>query len=172
MVFIKRIKHFSNSFTTIVVTVVSMLMSINTSSGATTTSTFQVTATVASSCTVSATNLAFGSYTLAQLDQSSTITATCTNGTSYTIGLDAGTFSGANTSTRRMSGPSPTGLSYSLYSDSGRTTNWGNATGSWVSGTGTGIAQVLNVYGRIPAGQTASIGNYTDTVTVTMTFNN
>jgi len=166
----KRAKHLSNCFISLVVTMVSALVPINTSSGATTTSTFQVTATVASSCTVTATSLAFGNYTLAQLDGTSTITATCTNGTTYTIGLDAGTFSGATTSTRRMTGPSAAGLSYSLFSDSGRTTNWGNATGSWVSGTGTGAAQVLTVYGRIPANQTALIGSYTDTVTVTVTF--
>jgi len=116
---------------------------------------------------VTATSLAFGNYTLAQLDNSSTITATCTNGTTYTIGLDAGNFSRATTTTRRMTGPSAARLSYSLFSDSGRTTNWGNATGSWVSGTGTGAAQVLTVYGRIPANQTALIGSYTDTVTVT-----
>lgn len=170
MIFMKRAKHLSNCFISLVVTMVSALVPINTSSGATSTSTFQVTATVASSCTVTATSLAFGNYTLAQLDGTSTITATCTNGTTYTIGLDAGTFSGATTSTRRMTGPSATGLSYSLFSDSGRTTNWGNATGSWVSGTGTGAAQVLTVYGRIPANQTALIGSYTDTVTVTVTF--
>jgi len=170
MTFTKRIKYFCNYFVTAVVTIISALMPINTSSGATSTATFQVTATVASSCTVAATNLAFGNYTLAQLDGSSTITATCTNGTTYSIGLDAGTFSGATTSTRRMTGPSASGLSYSLYSDSGRTTNWGNVTGSWVSGTGTGAAQTLSVYGRIPASQTASIGNYADTVTVTITF--
>lgn len=170
MIFMKRAKHLSNCFISLVVTMVSALVPINTSSGATSTSTFQVTATVASSCTVTATSLAFGNYTLAQLDGTSTITATCTNGTTYTIGLDAGTFSGATTSNRRMTGPSAAGLSYSLFSDSGRTTNWGNATGSWVSGTGTGAAQVLTVYGRIPANQTALIGSYTDTVTVTVAF--
>jgi spore coat protein U-like protein len=170
MVFIKRVKHLSNYFITVLVTVVSALMPINTSLGGTATSTFQVTATVASSCTVAATTLAFGNYTLAQLDGSSTITATCTNGTTYTIGLDAGTFAGATTSTRRMTGPSASGLSYSLFSDSGRTTNWGNATGSWVSGTGNGAAQVLSVFGRIPASQTAQIGSYADTITVTVTF--
>ena len=170
MIFVKRAKHLSNCFISIIVAMGSALIPINTSSGATSTSTFQVTATVASSCTVTATSLAFGNYTLAQLDGTSTITATCTNGTTYTIGLDAGTFSGATTSTRRMTGPSAAGLSYSLFSDSGRTTNWGNATGSWVSGTGTGAAQVLTVYGRIPANQTALIGSYTDTVTVTVTF--
>jgi spore coat protein U-like protein len=170
MIFVKRAKHLSNCFISIIVAMGSALIPINTSSGATTTSTFQVTATVASSCTVTATSLAFGNYTLAQLDGSSTITATCTNGTTYTIGLDAGSFAGATTSTRRMTGPSAAGLSYSLFSDSGRTTNWGNVAGSWVSGTGTGAAQVLTVFGRIPANQTALIGNYTDTVTVTVTF--
>jgi len=170
MIFMKRAKHLSNCFISIIVAMGSALIPINTSSGATTTSTFQVTATVASSCTVTATSLAFGNYTLAQLDGSSTITATCTNGTTYTIGLDAGSFAGATTSTRRMTGPSAAGLSYSLFSDSGRTTNWGNVAGSWVSGTGTGAAQVLTVFGRIPANQTALIGNYTDTVTVTVTF--
>jgi len=170
MIFVKRAKHLSNCFISIIVAMGSALIPINTSSGATTTSTFQVTATVASSCTVTATSLAFGNYTLAQLDGSSTITATCTNGTTYTIGLDAGSFAGATTSTRRMTGPSASGLSYSLFSDSGRTTNWGNVAGSWVSGTGTGAAQVLTVFGRIPANQTALIGSYTDTVTVTVTF--
>jgi spore coat protein U-like protein len=170
MIFMKRAKHLSNCLISIVFTMVSALVPINTSSGATSTSTFQVTATVASSCTVTATSLAFGNYTLAQLDGTSTITATCTNGTTYTIGLDVGTFSGATTSTRKMTGPSAAGLSYSLFSDSGRTTNWGNATGSWVSGTGTGAAQVLTVYGRIPANQTALIGSYTVIVTVTVTY--
>jgi hypothetical protein len=42
MVFTKRVKHLSNYFITVLVTVVSALMPINTSSGATSTSTFQV----------------------------------------------------------------------------------------------------------------------------------
>jgi len=137
--------------------IVDALVPINISLGATSAGNFQVSATVASSCTVAASTVAFGNYILAQLDGTSTITATCTNGTTYTIGLSAGTFSGATTTTRRMTGPSASGLSYFLYSDSGRTTNWGNATGSWVSGTGTGAAQNLTGYGRIPASQSALI---------------
>ena len=150
--------------------IVGALAPVNISSGATSTGNFQVSATVASSCTVAANTVAFGNYTLAQLDGTSTITATCTNGTTYTIGLSAGTFSGATTTTRKMTVPSASGLSYSLYSDSGRTANWGNVAGSWVSGTGTGAAQSLTVYGRIPAAQSALIGSYSDTVTVTITF--
>ena len=104
------------------------------------------------------------------LGATSTITATCTNGTTYTVGLNAGTFAGATTTTRRMSGPSSNSLNYFLYSNSTRTTNWGNTSGTWVSATGTGVAQVMTVYGRIPANQSALIGNYSDTVTVTITF--
>ena len=45
-------------------------------------------------------------------------------------------------------------LGYGLYSDATWTTNWGNtAATNWVSGTGTGAAQALTVYGQIPAGQ-------------------
>lgn len=136
----------------------------------TATGTFTVSATVAASCTVTANNLAFGSYTLAQIDATSTVTVTCTNGTTYSIGLGPGSFTGATVSTRRMSGPSATGLSYFLYSDTGRTAVWGNTAGSMVTGTGSGAAQTLTVYGRIPADQAAQIGTYSDTITVTVGF--
>lgn len=164
------IKKFFKYCFTLCFFLVSGVSSLNISLGATSTGSVQVTATVASSCSVTATTLAFGNYTLAQLDATSTITATCTNGTTYTVGLNAGTFAGATTTTRRMSGPSSNSLNYFLYSDSTRTTNWGNTSGTWVSATGTGVAQVMTVYGRIPANQTALIGNYSDTVTVTITF--
>ena len=46
---------------------------------ATATTTFAVTATVQATCQISATSLAFGTYTGTQIDTTSTITATCTN---------------------------------------------------------------------------------------------
>jgi spore coat protein U-like protein len=63
-------------------------------------------------------------------------------------------------------------LNYSLFSNAGRTTNWGNNIGTdTVAGTGTGALQTLTVYGRIPASQTtAPVGSYSDTITVTVTF--
>src|SRR5512139_2308863 len=54
----------------------------------TATTTFNVTANVTSSCTVSATDLLFGAYTAtaaSPLDQTSTISVTCTNGENYGI---------------------------------------------------------------------------------------
>jgi len=138
----------------------------------TTTTSFTVTASVQPVCTVSATDLAFGDYTGPQVDGQSRISITCANTTPWNVGLNQGTFSGATVTTRRMSGPGSSALMYSLYKDAARTTNWGNTIGTdTVSGTGTGSTQLLNVYGRIPALQSAAVpGIYTDTILVTLTY--
>ena len=152
--------------------IIGILVPSNASVAATVTSTFQVSITVTTACTISVTNLAFGVYNLAQLNGTSTITVTCTNGTTYTVGLDGGTSAGpTNVTARKMINAGATAsLSYALYSDSGRTINWGNSSGSWVSGTGTGATQTYTVYGRIPANQNTLIGNYSDTITATISF--
>jgi len=142
--------------------------------GASQTTNFTVSATVAATCTVSAANLSFGSYTLAQNDAQSNITVTCTNGTNYDVALNAGNGSGATVTARKMTGPTMSGvvqvLNYSLFQDNGRTTNWGSTSTTDVSGIGTGAAVTHTVYGRIPANQTAALGSYTDTITVTVTY--
>lgn len=145
---------------------------------ATTTNTFAVTATVNANCLVSATTLAFGTYipsaTATVLDATSTVSVNCTRGTTFNVGLDAGTSSGATVASRAMTSGSNL-LPYQLYSNSGRTTVWGNTVGTdTVSGTGAGMGtpqvQSLTVYGRIPDTPTAAPGGYTDTVTVTVTY--
>jgi len=134
------------------------------------TTTFQVTASVVSSCTISATNLVFGNYTLAQLDGTSTVTVTCTNGSAFKIGLNAGTGTGATVLARKMTSGANT-LNYALYQDTSRATNWGNTPGTdTVNGTGNGSAQSYTVYGRIAANQSSAIGAYTDTITATVNF--
>jgi spore coat protein U-like protein len=138
---------------------------------ATATTTFQVSATVAATCVLSATNLAFGSYSGVQSDITSTVTATCTNTTPYTIGLSAGASTGALVTTRAMTGPAGALLNYSMFRDSARSLNWGNtAPTDTVGGTGNGSGQALTVYGRIAAGQYVAPGAYTDTITATVTF--
>ena len=148
---------------------------------ATTTTTFNVTATVTSSCTVTATNLAFGSYNVlsaSPTNATSTITATCTKGTGFTIALDAGQNAGgaSNFSARAMTNgaATPSLLGYQLYTNSAHTTVWGDGTNSssTVSGTGTGPgAGVSNtVYGEIAANQNVPAGSYSDTVNVTVTY--
>lgn len=141
---------------------------------ATTTTTFQVTATVLARCTITATDLAFGDYdptNASPTDATSTITVRCNKNKAYDVGLDAGTFSGATVTTRRMSGPDPDGLNYELYQDATRAINWGNTVGTnTVSGTGSGSTQTLTVYGRIPNDQSVADGAYSDTITATITY--
>ena len=138
---------------------------------ATSTASFQVTATVAATCVITATNLAFGTYAGVQTDSTSTMSATCTNTTPYTVGLSVGAATGATATARSMTGPSAALLAYALYRDSARTLNWGFTAGTdTASGTGSGAAQTLTVYGRVAAGQYVAPGAYTDTITATITF--
>jgi spore coat protein U-like protein len=136
----------------------------------TTTTTFTVTATVQAEGTVSATALAFGTYSGSLIQSTATITVTCTNSTGYTVGLGAGSATGATVTNRMMTGPGGALLHYSLFSNSLYSTNWGNSTGSWVSGTGSGTAQPLTVYGQITASQSPPAGSYSDSVVVTLTY--
>lgn len=140
------------------------------------TTTFSVGATIADSCAVSASNLAFGNIdpldnATNNTDATTTIEVTCANGTTYDVGLDAGLATDATVSTRAMTSGADA-LNYSLYSDAGRSTNWGNTVGTdTVSDTGTGSAQTITVYGRVPSGQeTVPTGTYADTITVTVTY--
>ncbi|ASU38678.1 spore coat protein [Herbaspirillum sp. meg3] len=129
------------------------------------------TATVLASCTVVGSTIAFGNYTSSQVDQTGNVAVLCTNGTSYTIGLDAGAGTGATTTVRKLSGSLGGTLNYALYRDSGYTNNWGSTIGTDTqAGTGNGLIQNLTVYGRIAGSQTPLAGVYTDTVTVTLTY--
>jgi spore coat protein U-like protein len=126
---------------------------------------------VAKDCGVTATNLAFGNYTGALVDSTSTISVTCTSTTTYNVGLNAGLATGATVTNRSMTGPGSALLHYSLFSNSGYTTNWGNTVGTnTVAGTGNGVVQSLTVYGQVPAGQHSTPGSYTDTITVSVTY--
>jgi spore coat protein U-like protein len=142
-----------------------------TAQAATATTTFQVTATVQATCLISATNLAFGTYTGVVTSSTSTITVTCTNTSPYNVGLDPGTATGATVTTRKMSGPGGALLAYALYQDAAHTKNWGITVGTdTVSGTGNGNTQALTVFGQVGAGQFVAPGAYTDTITATITF--
>jgi spore coat protein U-like protein len=87
---------------------------------------FTVTALVGLGCSLSATDLAFGSYSGLLIDATSTIEVNCTSGTPW---LDAGTAPGATVTNRSMTGPGSTLLNYRLLSDPARTINWGNIVG-------------------------------------------
>jgi spore coat protein U-like protein len=144
---------------------------------ATATGTLSVTASVANTCTVGTGSnlLAFGAYTGAVNNTNGSFQVTCTAGGSYSTALNIGTGSGASFTNRVLTNPTPAGtLNYNIYTTAGRTVVWGDGTGATavVPGTGTGAVQTVTVFGQIPAGQTATVtpGNYTDTVTITVTF--
>lgn len=134
------------------------------------TQSLQLTAQINPTCSITANPLAFGNYAGALVNGTATLSVTCTSTTWYNVGLNAGTATGATVTTRKMTGPGGALLNYSLFSDSGRTINWGNSSGSWVFGIGTGGAQTLTVYGQIPAIQNTVSGTYTDTVIATVNY--
>jgi spore coat protein U-like protein len=140
--------------------------------GATATTTFQVTADVQVTCTISATAMVFGAYTNALVKTQSELLVNCTNTAAWNIGLNAGTCTGATVTTRCMTGPPPSVLNYSLTSDAAGAVNWGNTLGTdTVSGNGTGTVQIVTVFGTLPGGQTTAVaGGYSDTITATITF--
>jgi spore coat protein U-like protein len=133
---------------------------------------FTATATISDHCTVSATNLNFGTQGVltGNVDQTSTINVQCTNTTPYNIGLNAGLGAGATVTTRKMTSGGNT-IDYSLYRDTARSQVWGTTIGTnTVSATGTGATQSRTVYGRVPAQSTPAPAIYSDTITVTVTY--
>jgi spore coat protein U-like protein len=134
------------------------------------TATFFVTADVVSTCNITANNLNFGPYSGAEIDMTTTLTATCSNGVPYDVGLNAG-LTGTSVTARKMTGPGTDLLAYSLSQDSAHSINWGDTVPTdTVHGVGAGVAQTLTVYGKLPGSQFVGPGDYSDEITVTLTF--
>ena len=136
-----------------------------------------VSLTITANCTITASTVPFGSTSslATVINQSGTLNVTCTNTTPYTVGLDAGNVATSTVNARLMAGlatgNTTTTIPYQLYSDSARGTVWGNASGSWITGTGSGALQTLTVYGQVPtAASTPKPDAYQSTVIATITF--
>lgn len=135
--------------------------------------TFNVNLTINAECKiVSATDLLFPAVGLivAEINSTSTINVQCTNGTPYTLGLGAGTGSGATVAVRKMTGTPSGTLNYSLYTTVGHTTVWGDVGAARQSGTGNSASQPFTVFGNVPVQTTPTPGAYADLVTVTLTY--
>ena len=138
-------------------------------------------ASYAQTCTLSSAPVTFANYdpfSSVASDISGSLTVTCNSAVSllvsYTMQLSAG-LSGSM-SPRKMSNGG-TQLSYQLYSNSGRTTIWGDGSAGTSTVTDGYLISVLvpvvrnySVYGRITAKQNVTAGSYLDTVTVLMTY--
>jgi spore coat protein U-like protein len=139
------------------------------------TSNLAVSATVVATCTIATSAVSFGTYNPqsgSYLDGAGKVTTTCTVGSTPTITLGQGTYANTGSTAtlplRRMKeAGSNNYLSYQLYSDTGRSTVWGD---TGVATTPTGAAQDTSVYGRISAQTETPIGSYSDTVVATVSF--
>ncbi|MBN3775279.1 MULTISPECIES: spore coat U domain-containing protein [Burkholderia] len=134
---------------------------------------FSATATVANDCIITATGVAFPATGVltSPLAAAGSINARCTNGDAFQIALNGG--SSGNVAARAMSRTGGGGsVGYQLYADGGYTTPWGDGTGgtSMATGSGSGFSQTIPVYGRVPAQTTPAPGNYSDTITATISF--
>lgn len=131
---------------------------------------FGATASSALACSVSATDLAFGTINpliSGATDSASSITVTCPSSTSYSITLSAG--NGTYAERELHSGTHV--LSYNIYTDAARTIVWGDGTGGVaVEGTADSDGTIHTAYGRVPHDPAAVPASYADSIVVTISF--
>ena len=144
---------------------------------ATSTATMTVSSTVATACTLSTSNLEFGTYdpTGADVDGTATITSTCTSGGGAVITLSQGSnpdLESSDTTPRRQMADGTNRLKYHLYGNTDRSGVFGNTEATGQNVTGTGSAVTTTVYGRIEKIENATTppGTYSDSVLVTLTY--
>lgn len=142
----------------------------------TVTTNLSVTANVPGGCTLSTNAVSFGDYDGTVIDVAGQLNANCTSALDYSVELGAG--NSATGTSRQMSnaGNNALKLNYDLYKDAARSQLWGGADytvggASALTGqTGTGANQVIQIYGRLPAGQALSAGSFADTVVVSVIY--
>jgi len=139
---------------------------------------FEVKAAVIANCSISAVDINFGDYdplSTTALTSDGKVSIQCTKGASVTIGLSGGANLAAPYN-QMKSASKDSVLQYQLYQDGGFATQWSD---SQPAGSGSLMtisvadlnAHDYTVYGRVPAGQAASVAaDYVDTVTATVNF--
>lgn len=146
------------------------------------TGTMLVSAVVIQSCLITAVPLNFLEYKPTQTTATTgttTVAVVCNGVTSGSMKMGHGQNSIAGT--RQMVGPLSTDkLSYTLFQPTSgaplascaSATTWGDGSdvGTALTVTGLALPSIYNVCGSIPPGQTAALGAYLDSVTVTLEF--
>lgn len=126
-----------------------------------------------SSCTISTTAVAFGTYNVyASTANSSTgsVTVRCNGGGTVTITLSSGS---APTFAPRTAKNGTNALNYNLYLDAAHTLVWGDGTGGSVVFSGVvvkNVSQTVTVFAQAPASQDVAVGSYSDSITATIRF--
>ncbi len=162
-----------------------LLLAANTAVAATATGTFPVIATVANNCSVSSTGVAFGTVNAgaAATNMANNIVVTCNKGVAITS-LFIGNGANASGTQKRMIGGAeflnynidvPTGAALTTCPVAG--TNEWNATVGPAGATltslfaATGGPKNVSICASIPAGQYPTGAAYSDTITMTLTYN-
>ena len=175
--------NFKRTTTHLALALGGLLLVTDAALAATATGTFPVTATVANTCTVSSTGVAFGSYTGALVtNTTNNIVVTCNKGVaiaSFFIG------DGANPSgTQKQMAFGAERLAYNIDVPTGAALSTCPVAGtnSWNGTTGpagatltalfatTGGAKNVAICASIPAAQFPAGGAYADTITMTLTY--
>ena len=131
---------------------------------------------ISAACIISTTPVNFGSYDVfsaSPTDSTGLITITCNETPAPTAPVSIGPSpNSGGFNPRKMKLTSGTDLlNYNLYTDTTRTSIWGDGTSGTVRVSRTfqkNKPQNLTVYGRIPPGQDVRAGTYTDILTVTL----
>lgn len=137
------------------------------------TTTMDVSLTITAGCGITATAMTFPAPTaLEELSTTAQINITCTDGTPFQIGLDAGAHSTDVASREIQDAGTLETITYSIYQSGSHTVVWGNSPGDdTVDSSGSGFVQQFAAYGNIPVPATLpAAGTYTDTINAFVYF--
>ena len=131
---------------------------------------------VASTCVLGMVkNINFPNYNpfnSAQDDATGSLTVNCTVNLPYDVGINKGQGNGATEDQRKVTilGGSQE-LTYNLFQDANHVHKYGTIIGqNTLHQLGTGMPQLITIYGEIPNNQSVEVGPYTDRVTIFVTF--
>ncbi|WP_296284778.1 spore coat U domain-containing protein [uncultured Acinetobacter sp.] len=144
----------------------SIFASFTTNAAAPVTAQFNVTIKVNESCKFDSAN----DVNFADIDRSTDVNKTaegklnitCTLGTPYQVAL-AGNGKMTNTADTTST------IAYNLYQDPAYAKNWDDSK-NLLSNAGSGTSQALPVYAKLAGNTNVKAGNYSDTVTATVTY--
>lgn len=171
-----RVKLESKMFIIVCLFITAMLIQDHTFA-TTSSTTMEVSAIVKSNCKVQGSSISFGSYDPADANSkqplmaSGNINLNCTRGSTVKVNIDSGTHANQAGNTTRAMASNDTNeyLAYELYTDSGRSHVWDRQTNKEYYAESAAISS-LNVYAKIPENQKVSDGNYSDTLTIMITY--
>lgn len=128
-------------------------------------------------CSVTTSPINFGTYDVfstVPADSTADITVSCSGSTPVTVAINAGRSGSVAQRYMLNGGGGADRLNYNLFTTPSMTTAWGDGTGGSKT-VHLAIPSKMNsatttIYGRIPPGQDLRVGNYSDTLTITINW--